>query len=164
MFHKTTLYSFLLIKKNYFFKTFICPRFDRLCFLSISLYASSSSMIPIYHLHHNHHIPCFQLGGAVHTFSSSARTNQSLSPTVTVTYIYSSASTWKFPRNDKDNSHTSLHSHEHRSSLTHSPSDAISQIDDLTPEAALGPASTTTHCPYCSYRRPEDKAQRAYPY
>ena len=102
----------------------------------------------------------------VHTFndSSSARTNGSLSSTVTVTYFYSSTSTWKFPCNDKDNSHTSLYSHEHRSSLTHSLSDAISKIDDLTSEAALGPASTTTHCPCCSYRRPEDKAERAYPY
>ena len=39
----------------------------------------------------------------------------------------------------------SSHSHEHRSSLTHSSYDAISRIDDLTSEPALGPASTSIH-------------------
>ena len=61
---------------------------------------------------------------------------------------------------DKDNSHVSLYCQDGGSSLTHPKSDAISQIDDLTSEAAHGPASANLHCPCYSYRRQEDKAQR----
>ena len=62
----------------------------------------------------------------------------------------------EIPMQDKDNSHVSLYSQDRGSSLTHHASDATSQIDDLTSEAAQGPASAKTHCPCCSYRRQED--------
>ena len=145
--------------------TYICTRSIPTMFfidISLSLFIVADSTLPSSPPSPSSR--AFDQGGAVHTFTdnSSAQTNESLSPAVTAIYFHSLTSAWKFPCNDKDNSHVSLYSQDSRSSLTHPKSDAITQRDDLTSEAPHGPAPTNTYCPCYSYRRQEDKAQREH--